>query len=214
LDAFVLKAVYGRKDELLGKKAAYILNEDALYPLYAAGKLLKEGKTATDGTQYASTIKLQVVGKWAEYVDSTVEKTVVMRGTPRSIVDRCRWKPRTTPLEANETRFYLWQRKNKDGTDVYAEKVDMADGSPARLVGPQDCLPGCEVTPIFTLSCIYVSEGFGISAVAKALYIKPRASVMSGGSAGDGSSTPSLVPSFATVEATPAAAGPEDQSMA
>lgn len=39
LDSFVLKSVYARKEELLGKKAAYILNEDALYPLYAAGEL-------------------------------------------------------------------------------------------------------------------------------------------------------------------------------
>lgn len=176
-----------------------------------AGKLLKEGKAAPDGSVYPSTIKLQVVGKWAEYVDSCVEKTVVMRGTPRSIVDRCRWKPRTTALEANETRFYLWQSRTAEGEDVYTEKMDMPGGGDPRLVGPQDCLPGCEVTPVFTLSCIYVSEGFGVSAVAKALYIRPRA-LVAGGS-GSGAETPSLVPSFARVVSAPAPAAEGDHPM-
>lgn len=204
LDAFILKSVFARKEELLGKKAQYILNEDALYPLYAAGRFIKEGKASPDGTPYASTIKLQVVGKWASYVESSVEKTVTMRGTPRSIIDRCRWKPRTEALEANETRFYLWQRKNERGQDVYTEKIAMGEGEPARLVGPQDCLPGCEVTPIFAFSCIYMSEGFGTSAVAKALYITPRASVMSGGS-GAGDATPDMLPSFAVLDSAPGA---------
>lgn len=205
LDDFVLKSVFGRKDEILGSKATYIKSPDALFPLYATGKLLKDGKPAADGTMYPSTIKLQVLGKWADYVESCETKTVTMRGAPRSIVDRCIWKPRTEALEPGETRFYLWTRTNDKGEDVYAEKITMADGS-VRLVGPEDCTPGSEVTPVFSLACLYMNEGIGVSAAAKALYIKPRAPTKTGAGSGFSAETSpiSFIPSFAVVDSAPA----------
>jgi hypothetical protein len=82
-----------------------------------------------------------------------------------------------------ETRFYLWVRTNDTGKDVYTDKVTGPDGV-TRLVGPQDAMPGCTVTPLFSLSHMYFTDGFGVTATARALYIKPRVEE-AGGAGGD-----------------------------
>lgn len=185
LDDYVLAQVFARKTELLPAKAAYIPSVDALKPLYVSGKFIKEGGTTSDGeSKYAPTIKLKVVGEWHKYVTGVTTRTVTIRGQSRGIPDQCTWSARTEPVQAHETKFYLWKRTNDKGEDVYTDKIALpanftagtgaATATEYRMVGPQDAKPGCLITPVFGLNCVYFSDGFGVSAVARAIYIKPR----------------------------------------
>jgi hypothetical protein len=175
LDAFVLKSVFDRKSELMPSKAAYIITPDALTPLYINGKFLREGSTSSDGKKYNPSIRLRVTGSWNGYVSGLRMRAPSGRATWAS-VDRCDWQPRnpTHAVTGMETRFFLWVKKDeKTGKDVYTDKVPTAGGE-LRLVGPEDCKPGCLVTPVFSFNSVYVNDGFGVSADARAIYIKPR----------------------------------------
>lgn len=200
LDDFIIKSVFERKAELLPSKAAAIKSEDALVPIYVSGRMIKTGATSADGTKYPDLMKLKITGKWNAYVDELVTKQAVMRGSTKTVPDYCTWKPRVDPLEAGETKFYLWSRMNEDGNDVYVDKVTEKDGT-VRLVSPADCLPGSEITPIFAPSCLYFNEGFGVSLVAKAIFIKHRAVILDTSKAID-----VFLPSSVTVECGAAAA--------
>lgn len=176
-DDFLLAGVFARKGELMPSKASLINTVDALKPLYVSGKFLHEGgMSATTGNKYADTIKLRLVGDWQPWVEKVVMRAPKGKATWAS-VDYCEWKPRdpkTSPLAPADTRFFLWVRKDEaSGKDVYTDKVAMGNGL-VRMVGPEDCKPGCLVTPIFSMANVYVSDGFGVTVNARALYIKPR----------------------------------------
>jgi hypothetical protein len=205
LDKMVLASVYARKAELLPSKAPFIDSMDALKPLYVSGRLLKNGSTASDGSKYEDTIRLKVVGDWGEFVDKVNTRTVVMRGTSTAMVDSCDWRPRQTPLGEQETRFFLYKKTTPEGKDVYTDKVAIPgltgpDGKPQyRAVGPQDCTPGALITPLFSMSNVYFTEGFGVTATARALYVKPRVEAKAGGGGGAGGSAVPMLPG-ATLE--------------
>lgn len=173
LDDFVLHEVFARKTELMPSKAAYITSVDALKPMYVSGQFLKPATHAQNGTRYPPSIKLKVVGNWDKQVTSVTTRTVTMRGATRSIPDKCTWAPRTDAVGPEETKFFMYKRTKENGEDVYVEKVPSADGG-GRYVGPEDATPGCFISAIFSLNCVYFSDGFGVSAVARAIYIKPR----------------------------------------
>lgn len=194
LDDFILASVFERKAELLPSKASAIKSVDALVPIYVSGKVIKNGASSADGTKYPDLMKLKITGKWNAYVDELVTKQANMRGSTKTVPDYCTWKPRVEALEAGETKFYLWSRINDEGNDVYVDKVTDADGT-VRLVSPQDCLPGSEITPIFAPSCLYFNEGFGVSLVAKAIFIKHRAVIADTSKGSD-----IFLPSSVTVE--------------
>lgn len=197
LDSFVVKSVFDRKGELLPSKAAVIASEDALVPIYVNGKCIKNGATSADGTKYPDLLKLKITGKWNAYVDELVTKQAVMRGTTKTVPDYCTWKPRVDAVESGETKFYLWSRVNEDGNDVFTDKVTDPVTGMTRLVGPQDCLPGSDITPVFAPSCLYFNEGFGMSLVAKALFIKHRTNIVDTSKAVE-----AFLPSSVTVEST------------
>lgn len=202
LDDFIVKSVFERKSELLPAKAAAIKSEDALVPMYVSGKIVKNGATSADGTKYPDLLKLKITGKWNAYVDELVTKQAVMRGVTKTVPDYCTWKSRVDPIESGETKFYLWSRTNEDGNDVFTDKVMDPESGLTRLVGPQDCLPGSDITPVFAPSCLYFNEGFGVSLVAKALFIKHRATILDTAKAVE-----TFLPSSVTVESGAAAAG-------
>jgi hypothetical protein len=183
LEDFVLASLYARKGEVLPKKADVVHSVDALRILLHSGRLIKAGAEDKTGGRYPDNLRLKVVGNWSAYVSGVTTKTVSVKGSERAMIDACEWAPRTTPVAANETRFYLWVRATPEGKDVYADKVVGPDGV-QRLVGPQDAKPGCTITPVFSLSHVYVSESIGITATARALYIKPGASGGGGGGSG------------------------------
>lgn len=170
-DQFVLKSVFGRKTEVLPKKADVISSVDALNVLYHNGRLIKAGTEDKNGGRYPDHLRLKIVGDWATFVRSVNTKTIKVNGSDKTVIDSVEWKPRYTPVTPNETRFYLFVRTNEEGKPVYTDKVASADG--ARLVGPQDCRPGDDITPLFSISHVYVSEGIGCVATARALYIHP-----------------------------------------
>lgn len=170
LEDFVLSSLFARKGEVLPKKASVIHNVDALRILFQSGKLIKTGADDKNGGKYPDNLRLKVVGEWGTYIKGTNNKTIMVKGSEKTMIDSCEWQVRTKPVSATETHFYLWVRCNTDGKDVYTDKI-VEDGV-QRLVGPQDCKPGCLITPIFSLSHVYVNEGIGIVGVARALYIK------------------------------------------
>lgn len=187
-DEWVLSTVHARKGELLPTKASFINSVDALRPLYVSGRLIKTGAASDKlpSGKYNDTMRLRVVGDWAKYVKGVNTRVVNVRGTAKTTVDSCEWTARTTPVAPNETRFYLWVRTNEAGKDVYTDKITGPDGV-TRLVGPQDAQPGCTVTPLFSISHMYFTDGFGVTATARALYIKPRLEEAgAGGEEGDG----------------------------
>lgn len=177
LDDYVLDAVFARKAELLPSKAEWIKSKDALVPMYVKGKFLSPGSPAPDGSMYADTIRLKIIGEWAPFVTAVKTRKITMRGEKREMADSCEWAPRnltTHPMGPADTRFFLWLRTDeKTGGDVYTDKVKTAEGE-YRAVGPQDCLPGCTITPIFSMSNIYFNDNIGVTADARALYIRPR----------------------------------------
>lgn len=184
LDEFVLASLYARKGEVLPKKADVVHSVDALRILLHSGRLIKAGAEDKSGGKYPDNLRLKVVGAWGNYVAGVTTKVVSVKGAEKTMIDACEWKPRTSPVAANETRFYLWVRTSAEGKDVYTDKVVGEDGV-QRLVGPQDAKPGCTITPVFSLSHVYVSESIGINAVARALYIKPMAGGGGGGEEGE-----------------------------
>lgn len=177
-DEFTLASVFARKGELMPSKASFITSVDSLQPLYVSGRFLHKGGVSAEGKAYADTIKLKVVGDWTPYV-TKIHMRTAKGGKSGSwpTVDYCEWAPRdlkTHPYGPADTRFFLWTRKDAvTGLDVYTDKVKLEDGT-LRAVGPEDCKPGCLITPIFSMANVYVSEGFGVTANARALYIKPR----------------------------------------
>lgn len=183
LEEFVLATLYARKGEVLPKKADVIHSVDAMRILLHSGRLIKSGAEDKSGGKYPDNFRLKVVGTWGSYVSGVNTKVVAVKGSEKTMIDSCEWSPRTTAVAANETRFYLWVRTTAEGKDVYTDKIVGEDGV-QRLVGPQDCKPGCTLTPLFSLSHVYVGDSIGINAVARALYVKPASA---GGAADDGS---------------------------
>lgn len=174
-DEWALTTVHARKGELLPTKAGFITSVDALRPLYVSGRLLKMGAVndKLPSGKYKDTLRLRITGEWADYVMGVNTRVVSIRGASKTTVDSCEWAPRSKPVGSNETRFYLFVRTNESGQDVYTDKVTQPDGV-TRMVGPQDAKPGCIITPLFSLSHMYFTDGFGVTATARALYIKPR----------------------------------------
>lgn len=185
-DEWVLSTVHARKGELLPTKASFINSVDALRPLYVSGRLIKAGAMSDKlpSGKYNDTVRLRVVGEWAKHVKGVNTRVVNVRGVAKTTVDSCEWGARTTPVASNETRFYIWVRTNEAGKDVYTDKITGPDGV-TRVVGPQDATPGCTITPLFSLSHMYFTDGFGVTATARALYIKARKEDTEGGAGGD-----------------------------
>lgn len=208
-DEFVLSSIYARKGEVLPKKADVINSVDGLRVLYHNGRLIKAGSDDKNGGKYPDNLRLKIVGEWGTYVASANTKVVSVKGMDKTVVDSVEWQGRTKPCAANETRFYLWVRKNEAGQDVYTDKVT-SDKGVTRLVGPQDCRPGYAVTPVFSLSHVYVSEGIGANATARALYIKPVERAVDEGDSKTGfSATTSEIPMLGGAVLETSAAVPE-----
>lgn len=173
-DRFLLASVFARKGEVLPKKASVINSVDALAILYHSGRLIKSGAQDKNGGFYPDNFRLKITGEWGSHVSQAHTKVVQVKGQEKTVVDYCDWKERTKALAPNETRFYMWVR-TEGGKDVYADRLPSETGVGTRLVGPQDCVPGCSVTPVFSLSHVYVGEGVGVTATARVLYIRPGA---------------------------------------
>lgn len=200
-DNFLLQGVFERKDELLPKQSNFITSTDALKPLYVSGRFLKPSTgVSSAGTPYHDTIRLKIMGEWGSTVTGVHHRPVQMRGKAINMVDYLDWSPRAyTGVSASpyDTKFYLWVRKDEaSGKDVYTDKVAMP-GAGFRMVGPQDCIPGCRITPVFSMSHVYFGEGFGMTANARAIYIKAMDRIVPSGDGTEGvfhSATTALVP--------------------
>lgn len=206
LDDFVKSAVFARKAELLPAKDSVIKSADSLDLLFSSGHLIKAGTKDKNGGKYADNLRLRIVGDWAEFVSGVSTRVVNMKGTDKTVVDACEWSPRTKALKPTETKFYLWLRTNEAGKDVYADRIIDAVTGVSRLVGPQDCVVGSTITPLFAVSHMYFNEGMGITAVARALYIKPAAEPESAGGEFSATTT-SSVPLLGGIELESAPAG-------
>lgn len=173
-DDWTIDHVFANKSVYMPSRATYIADKSGLLPLFGAGKFLKTGGNKRDGGKYDDVLRLKIQGKWNKYVSEVVMRQGIAKsGGTVSWPDYCKWLPRTEVLDKDETRFYIWVKTDAEGKDVYVDKVFEKDGS-WRLVGPQDCRPGHEFTPVFSPSCIYFMDGFGLSITARALFIKPR----------------------------------------
>lgn len=136
------------------------------------------------GNKYSDQIKLRVLGNWAPYVSEIFMRPPTGKAKWAS-VDKLAWLPRdpaVDPLGPTDTRFFLWVRKDEaTGKDVYTDKVNVGGAQYSgvyRMVGPEDCKPGCKITPVFSFANLYVNDSFGVSVNARALYIKPKAEAM------------------------------------
>lgn len=170
-DVFVKGCVFARKAELLPAKASVIRTADSLDLLYSSGHLIKVGARDKNGGKYPDNLRLRIVGDWSESVIGVNTRVVNMKGVEKTVVDTCEWKGRDKAMKPEETKFYLWLRTNDVGKDVYTDRI--VESGVSRLVGPQDCAPGAMVTPVFAVSHMYFNEGMGVTATARALYIKP-----------------------------------------
>lgn len=172
-DEWVVDQAFARKTEFFGNKAQYVTTRETVMAMYSTGKLMKAGKAKPDGGAYPSTIRFKVSGSWANYVSSITTRPYVADGKTMSLPDRCNWftRPLSDPVGKDETKFWM-AVPGKENT--FTDKLQDGAGG-YRLVGPQDCVPGSKITPVFTLSSLYITEGFGVTVTAKEVYITPRA---------------------------------------
>jgi hypothetical protein len=189
--------LYTMKVDFFGaSKAKAISSKDALKPMYKT--LLREGGERKDGGSYDNSMRLKVDG-WADWIESVnvIEKTKP-DGEKLKITKDCTWRDRLVEPEernaptARDTRFMLFIGINPaSGKPRYTDKVPVQDasgrpvvertdatGKPVfrmRYVGPQDAVPGSQVTVVWSLSKLYLTETTGPIAVAKQVFIKPAA---------------------------------------
>lgn len=152
-------------------EAAKITSHDAAFVKFD-GPFIRYGNNG-----YPDTIRLKILGTWHKYVADFKPRTARLKGADISTVDYCKWLPRDLaldPYKPADTRFYIWVGRDDAGNDKWSERVKREDGMGYRAVGPADCWPGNEVLPVFSADQIYFQKGFGFSAVARALYIKPK----------------------------------------
>ena len=194
-DEAFLTALYLSKKEFFGEsKSKHINSKEAIKPMYK--NLLREGGMAKDGSQYSNSFRMKVDG-WASFVKNVnVIEKVKDNGEKMKIVKDCTWNDRiveegdrNAPSE-RDTHFFLFLGINPaSGKPRYTDKVvcvDAAgkpivkgekDGKPIyqmRYVGPQDAMPGSNLTIVWSLSKLYITETTGPTSVAKDVYIKPQ----------------------------------------
>jgi len=193
-DEKFLTSLYEMKVDFFGSKAKNITSKEVIKPMYK--NLLREGATAKDGTQYANSFRMKVDG-WAAYIKNVniIEK-VKDNGEKMKLVKDCDWSERL--VEDNDrnapsdrdTRFYLFLGTNPVTQKArYADKVVCVDASgkpiqkgekdgkpiyQMRYVGPQDAVPGCTLTVVWSLNKLYITETTGPTSAAKDVYIKPQ----------------------------------------
>jgi hypothetical protein len=194
-DEMFLDSLFAMKIDFFGSsKAKNITSKEVIKPMYK--NLLREGATAKDGSSYANSFRMKVDG-WAAYVNKVniIEK-VKENGEKMKLVKDCSWKDRI--VEENDrnapsdrdTHFFLFLGMNPNTNKPrYTDRVvclDQAgkpivkgekDGKPVyqmRYVGPQDAMPGSNLTVVWSLSKLYLTETTGPTSTAKDIYIKPQ----------------------------------------
>lgn len=191
LTAFITTEMAKRASEFWEPSVAAKITSPEAALVKFDGPFIRYGKNG-----YPDTIRLKVLGSWGKYVADFKPRTTRLNGAEVTTVDYCKWTPRNSmidPLKPSDTRFYVYVGLDASGNAKWSDVVKDADGT-VRMAGPMDCWPGAEVLPVFSADQIYFQKGFGFSAVARALYIKPKPKEPSTGGAGVFSSYSSAVP--------------------
>lgn len=193
LDAKFLKNLFENRVDFFGaSKSKAISSVEAIKPMYKY--MTREGTDKPDGSKYANTFRLKVDG-WYDYcADVHVVEKVKDGGEKVKYVRDCEWKNRivgkdSAPLD-NNTTFYLILGENELGKPKYTDKVPLKDSSDNfvlddkgnkvwRYVGPQDVTYNAEVTVLWYIQKLYVTESTGPTMVAYKVYIKPAPKVSS-----------------------------------
>ena len=195
VDTYFINEIFKNKVEFFGtSKAKSIVSVDALKAMYKP--MLHEGSLGKDGTSYPNSMRLKVRG-WAKDVKSVnIFEKVKSNGEKMKLVKDCSFSDRVVedggvnaPTD-RDTHFYLFLGMNPTtGKPRYTDKVAVLDasgkpiqkgekdGKPVyvmRYVGPQDAVQGCNVTVVWELSKIYITETTGPTCTAKDVYIKPQ----------------------------------------
>jgi hypothetical protein len=189
VDAHFLKSLMDSKTDAFGaSKAKTITSLEAMKPLYKP--LLREGSENAEGGKYPDTVRLKVDG-WAGYIKELATRDYEKDGKSLKLVTDCVWSERmvddagrNAPTD-RDTHFYLMLETNAlTGRAKYTDRLPLLDaagkfvlGKDAkplmRFVGPQDCPTGSQLTVIFGIPKLYITESCGPTAVAREVYIKP-----------------------------------------
>lgn len=193
LDAYFLKNMFENKTDFFGpSKAKSISSVESIKPMYKF--IVREGTEKPDGTKYPNTFRMKVDG-WSDYCEhvNVVEK--VKEGNEKiKYVKDCSWKNRivgkdSAPLDQN-TIFYLVLGENELGKPKCTDRIPVKDSSDNfvldekgnkvwRYVGPQDCTWNSQVTVLWHIQKLYVTESTGPTLVANKVYIKQAPKVAS-----------------------------------
>ena len=187
-DAFFLNKLFDMKSDCFGTSAKQITTVDALKVKYKP--LVRDGGETKDGGRYSNSIRMKVDG-WTSFVNKVnVSEINKANGEKIKVVKDCEWNDRIVqendrngPTD-RDTIFYLCVGTNPDtGRTKYTQKVPvqnpdgsvaMKDGKPVmRFVGPQDATQGSQLTVIWQLNKVYITETTGPTASAKHVYIIP-----------------------------------------
>ena len=166
--------------------SAQFAQENDLSPIHH--KSISAGNEKPDGTSWGPTTKFKITG-WKNSIKEVLYKGEEGNKFPVDVV----WNPRLVDAmghggpDDSQTKFFLSSGKNMaTGQEIMVGKVPCQDpaGNHMRdsnnnllweFVGPKHCQPGSKLTIIFQPSMVWLSQKFGVSLVAKQIFITPPA---------------------------------------
>lgn len=183
-DMRVRRLAFENKKTWFGKAADDIQAESDLRQMHTMS--IKKGNEKADGSRYDDSIKFTIKG-WSDHVDEVLYKDAGDKQWP---VD-CKWKTRLVDANGrggpsdSDTKFYICENR-----DMTTGKEQMAPWTPCQdpagnqirdangnikweFVGPKHCQPGCKVTVVFQPTMVWLAAKFGVSLVAKQVFITP-----------------------------------------